>query len=113
MPFRTTKANKQVSKRADRRWAAPLPLLCVRSGLKHISGYPLCPPVNQNDHPRTVPIKRDYCSAESGDSAAQKEEEIGESLEAALSTINNSLADACPYHGPILQLFNPFTNKQD
>lgn len=65
-----------------------------------------------------MPIKRDYCSAESSDSAAQKKE-IGESLESTLSVINtqarnmNSLEYACPYHGPILQLFNPLTNEQD
>lgn len=119
MPLGTTKANKQVSKRADRRYATFSSLQCIRSDLKYISGYPLCPPVDQDDCPQTVPIKGDNCSAESSDSAVQKDEELGETLEAALSAINtqarniNSLAYACPYHGPILQLCKPLTNKQD
>src|SRR2546421_13071071 len=62
--------------------------------------------------------QRDNCSAESSDSAAQKDEELGETLEAALSAINtrarniNSLAHACPYHGLVLQLCKPLTNEK-
>ncbi|KAH0569267.1 hypothetical protein GP486_000023 [Trichoglossum hirsutum] len=74
--------------------------------------------IDQNDCPRTIPIRRDNCCAENSDSAAQEDETLCKTLEAALPAINtqgrniNNLAYSCPYYGPALQLCKPLTMER-